>query len=228
LGIFGGLNIPKLTGGGGNPLSEGWSSRAGGAFGLTFTSIGRSNFGCGIDLLFSSEGGRRNGMQAIDASSLNPLAPAGTYFYADFKNESILNYLELPVMAKYSYKINKKTGLFFEFGPYAGYLLNARQKTTGSSIVYADPAGSQPVSYNTQTGQPAEVPFDANTDIKDKINSFNFGLTGGAGLTQNAGPGDIILNVRGAYGLTNIQKNAQDGKNQAGYLLISLGYAVPL
>lgn len=35
IGAFVGLNMPKLTGGGGNPLSENWSSREGGASGVT-------------------------------------------------------------------------------------------------------------------------------------------------------------------------------------------------
>jgi hypothetical protein len=57
------------------------------------------------------------------------------------------------------------------------------------------------------------VSFDANTDIKNQIHTGNFGLTAGLGYAQIFGIGDIILNVRGAYGLTNNQKNPEDGKN---------------
>jgi hypothetical protein len=228
LGAFGGLNIPKLTGGSGNPLSEGWSSRAGGAGGLTFTLNTSTHFAWSADLLYSSEGGQRNGMQALDGSSFNPQVPTGTYFYADYKNESILNYLEVPVMAKYSFSLNKSSRLYLDLGPYVGFLLNAKQKTSGSSVVYADPAGTQAVSVDPQTGQVFPASFEANTDITNQIHSVNFGITGGIGISQTVGFGEVILNFRGAYGLTNIQKYSKDGKNQTGNLLISLGYSIPL
>ena len=228
LGAFGGLNIPKLTGGGGNPLSENWSSRAGGAGGLTFTLNTSTHFALSVDLLYSSEGGQRNGMQALDGSSFNPQVPAGTYFYADYKNESILNYLEVPLMAKYSFSLSKSSRLYLDLGPYVGFLMNAKQKTSGSSVVYADLAGTQAVSVDPQTGQVFPASFEANTDITNQINSVNFGLTGGIGISQTVGFGEVILNVRGAYGLNNIQKYSQDGKNHTGNLLISLGYSIPL
>lgn len=228
LGTFGGLNIPKLTGGGGNPLSENWSSRAGESFGLTFTWNMNLHFAWSIDALYSSEGGQRNGLQAIDGSSFNPMIPAGTFFYADFKNESVLNYLEVPVMAKYFFPLSKSTKIYLDLGPYAGYLLSARQKTSGSSIVYADATGTQAVSVDPETEQVFSSSFEANTKITDQIHAITFGFTGGIGCSQNIWFGEIILNVRGAYGLTNIQKNIQDGKNHSGNLLISLGYSIPL
>lgn len=220
LGAFGGLNIPQLTGGGGNPLSENWSSREGAAFGLTFNWNTGSHFAWRADILYSSEGGQRNGTQALDASSFNSQVPAGTYFYANYKNESILNYLEVPVMAKYSFSLSKSSKLYVDLGPYVGFLLNAKQKTNGSSIVYADAAGTQPVS--------SEVSFDATTKIKDQINDVNFGLTGGIGFTQSVGFGEVVLDLRGAYGLTSVQSDSKNGDNHIGNLLISLGYSIPL
>jgi len=228
LGAFGGLNTPRLSGGGGNPLSEGWSSRSGAAFGLTLDWNTGSHFGWRADLLYSSEGGQRNGMQALDASSFNPMAPAGTYFYANYENESILNYIEVPIMAKFSLNLSKSSKLYVDFGTYIGFLLNATEKTSGSSIVYADAAGTQPVSVDPQTGQPFPVSFDANTDIKSDINKVNFGLTGGIGLTQGVGFGHIFLDLRGAYGLTYVQKETENGTNHTGNLLIALGYSIPL
>jgi len=227
VGAFVGLNMPKLTGGGGNPLSENWSSREGGAFGLTVSWNTGPHFAWRADLLYSSEGGQRNKMQGIDGPSFNPQAPAGTYFYANFKNQSILNYLEVPIMGKYSIPLSKSSHFYMDFGPYIGFLLNANQKTRGSSIIYADPEGTQAVSVDPQTGQPFPVSLDADTDIKDKIHTINLGLTGGIGLTQKVGFGELVLDLRGAYGLTNIQKYAEDGSNHIGNLLVSLGYSVP-
>jgi hypothetical protein len=228
LGAFGGLNIPKLTGGGGNPLSEGWSSSKGGAFGLSFTWNTTQQLALSADVYYSGEGGQRNGMQALDGSSLDPQVPAGTYFYADYNNESRLNYINVPVMARYYFPLSKFFRVYLNLGPYVGFLLNAKQITSGSSVVYADASGIQPISYDQQTGQIVPVPFDANTDITNKINRVNFGLIGGAGITQKVGFGEIILNLRGDYGLSNIQRYLQDGKNHIGNLLISFGYSVPL
>jgi hypothetical protein len=228
LGAFVGVNIPQLEGGGGNPLSENWMSRQGQAYGLSLNWNTGTHFAWRADLLYSSEGGQRNGMQALAGSSFNPQVPAGTYFYANYNNESILNYLEVPIMAKYSFSLSKSSRFYIDFGPYVGFLLNATQKTGGSSIVYADAAGTQPVSVNPQTGQTFAASFVASTDITKQINSVNYGLTGGIGFTQNVGFGEIILDVRGAYGLTTIQNNPDNGDNHIGNLLVSLGYSVPL
>jgi len=228
VGAFIGLNIPQLTGGSGNPLSENWKSRQGEAFGLTVNWYTGTHFAWRADILYSSEGGQRNGMQALAASSFNPQIPAGTYFYADYNNESILNYLEIPVMAKYFFSLSKSSRLYLDFGPYIGFMLNSKQKTGGSSIVYSDMAGKQPVTVNQQTGQPYAVPFDANTDITGQINKINLGLTGGAGFTQKLIFGELVLDVRGAYGLSSIQHNPDNGDNRIGNLLVSLGYSIPL
>ncbi|MGC1390850.1 MAG: porin family protein [Bacteroidales bacterium] len=226
IGILGGLNIPRLSGGNGNELSRDYTSRSGSAFGLTASLVLSPHFALTADLLYSSEGGKRNGLQALDASSINPLVPAGTYFYANFNNQSILNYAEIPVMVKYIIPVNKSQMIYVDFGPYVGYLLNAEQKTSGSSIVYADAAGTQAVSVDPQTGQPFPVPFNANTGITSSINTVNFGLTGGAGFAQMFNSSEVFLDVRGAYGLTVIQKESQNGNSHNGNLLIDLGYAL--
>jgi hypothetical protein len=82
------------------------------AFGLTVEWNANSHFAWCTNVLYSGEGGQHNGMQALKASSFNPKILAGTYFYADFKNESILNYLKIPVMTKYSCPIFKSSKVF--------------------------------------------------------------------------------------------------------------------
>jgi hypothetical protein len=222
LGILGGLNIPQLSGGNNNEMSRDYTSRLGEAFGLTASYSLGSNFYLRADALYSSEGGKRNGIQAIDASSFNPQAPAGTYLYADFDNESILNYFEVPIMVKYSIAIGGSSKFYIDFGPYVGFLLNAKEKTSGTSIIYEDRAETMPLPM-----LPAQS-FNATVTTTSSINPVNFGLTGGIGFTQTVGFGDIFLDVRGAYGLTTVQKNTQDGSSHTGNLLIALGYSIPL
>lgn len=221
VGIVGGLNIPRLSGGNGNELSRDYSSRSGGAFGLTSSVDFDSHFSLRIDVMYSSEGGKRDGIQAFDASSFSPLLPAGTYLYASYNNESILNYVEIPVLLKYLFPLNKASKFYVDFGPYVGYLLNARQKTSGSSIIYADRG-------ETITVVPQAQSFDASTDISKDINKLNVGLTGGIGFLQKLGSGRVFLDVRGAYGLLVIQKDKANGSSHNGNLLIDLGYSIHL
>jgi hypothetical protein len=226
-GIIGGLNIPNLTGGGDNPLSSGWSSRTGASFGITGTMRLGENLFLRADAIYSSEGGKRDGMQPVDASSLDPSVPPGYYVYANFKNESILNYIEIPVMIKYKYPVGRSSAFYADLGPYAGILINAKQKTSGSSIVYSDKKGTIPLSVDQSTGEPFPVSFDANTDILNDCNKFNLGLTGGIGFSHTIGMGDISLDIRGAYGLTTVQKDSQSGSSHTGNLLFALGYSIP-
>jgi hypothetical protein len=219
IGIFGGLNIPRLSGGNGNELSRDYTSRSGGAFGLTCSIYVGSNFSLRIDALYSSEGGKRNGIQAFDATTLNPQVPAGTYFYANYNNESILNYFEIPLLVKYAIPLNKSLKFYVNAGPYVGILLNAKEKTSGSSIIYADRTQSVVVVPEAQS-------FDANTDITNDINSLNFGLTGGGGLSQRLSSGEVFVDLRGAYGLKVIQKLSENGSSHNGNMLIALGYAL--
>lgn len=219
IGIIGGLNIPRLSGGNGNELSRDYTSRSGVAFGLTSSLYLGANFSLRADVLYSSEGGKRNGIQAFDASSISPLVPAGTYFYADYKNESILNYAEIPVMLKYSFPLTKLSKFYVNAGPYVGFLLNAKEVTSGSSLIYGDRA-------KTIVIIPAPMSFDAKTDITSSINKLNYGLTGGLGLSQKLSSGEVFAEVRAAYGLKVIQKLSQNGSSHNGNLLIDLGYAL--
>lgn len=219
LGVFGGLNIPRLSGGSGYELSRDFTSRAGMAFGLTSSAYLGSNFSLRLDAMYSSEGGKRNGLQAFDASTYSPLVPSGTYFYAVYNNESILNYIEVPLLLKYSFPIGHSTKFYIDLGPYAGILLNAKQKTNGSSPIYAD-------RDQTQVIVPVAQTFDANTDVTSDIKSFNAGATAGGGVAQDLGSGEVFVDLRGAYGITTIQKDKKNGSSHTGNLLLDFGYAI--
>ena len=208
LGIDGGISIPQLKSSGSNPISQGYTSREAAVFGVFADFQIKNNFSIKTFINYAGQGGKRDGMQPV----------AGTPYYANFKNQSILNYLEIPVMAKWEW--GNKWKYYFNVGPYVGFLLSAKQKTSGSSELYLDMGGTQPLPGGAQ-------PFDANTDIKSSINNVNFGLTGGAGLIYPVcKKSELILDIRGAYGLTHIQKDTNaDGKSNTGGLFISLGYA---
>ena len=117
--------------------------------------------------MYSSEGGKRNGFQAIDPASdpmmslippalqyIYSLPVAPKYLYATFDNESVLDYLEIPLMVKYSVKMNGSAKLYINAGPYVGILMNAKQKTSGTSYLYADRDATMPMIVLDEYGQP--------------------------------------------------------------------------
>jgi hypothetical protein len=230
LGVKGGYSLPELSGGT-NEISKGWMSRSAFNFGLSgYDEISR-NLALQVELNFASQGGKKDGLQPIPDGAI-PGFPSGIAFYADFKNVAILNYLEIPIVLKYTLLRTKSHKLYFDVGPYFGYLLNAKNKTSGSSYLYLDKNGTMLMIPDPENpGQYIPLPsqnLGASTDIKSDINSFNAGINGGIGVSQTLGNGDLFLDVKGYYGFLNIQKNSVNGKNNTGALVVSLGYAVKI
>jgi hypothetical protein len=219
LGLKGGLSIPDLSGGNGNQLSSDYTSRLAANFGLLSEYKIERHFSIQVELNYAGQGGKRDGMQPITnlPSNLASMVPPGSYLYANFNNKAVLDYLELPVLAKLSW--GRASGFYINAGPYFGYLLKATEKTSGTSEIYADPHGQEVVD-------PQPTSFDANTDITSSIHRFNIGVTGGGGLFCHLDRNDkLFVDARFEYGLINIQKYSADGSNNTGNLLLSLGYA---
>ncbi|WP_188933128.1 porin family protein [Puia dinghuensis] len=219
LGLKGGLSIPNLSGGGGNPLSSNYTSRLAANFGLLSEFTLTHRFSLQAELNYAGQGGKRDGLQPI--TNLPPeyqqFVPPGSYLYANFDNKAVLDYLELPVMAKLTW------GTPFQFyvnaGPYLGYLLHAAEKTSGNSQIYADSHGQQALPVPAQS-------FDGNTDVTSSIKRWNVGVTGGLGLAKPLGLRNrLFFDARFEYGFINIQKYSSDGKNNTGNVLLSIGYA---
>lgn len=227
LGLKGGISIPNLSGGGGNPLSENYSSRLAANFGLFAEHRLCNHWSLQVELNYAGQGGKRNGLQPITnlPPELSGNIPPGTYLYANFKNKAILDYLELPIMAKLTW--GTPWQFYVNAGPYLGYLLHAKEKTSGTSTIYADPQGQQPVS--TQNGPLPPLDFTATTDVTSSIKRWNVGVTGGIGIAKPLGTRNkIFFDARFEYGFINIQKYKEDGKNNTGNVLLSLGYAYRL
>ena len=208
-GIKAGLSIPNLQSSGGNPVSEGWSSRLGPVAGIVGEFELNERLRLTSEINYSSQGGKKNGLQAIPGQKLASYFPPGSsippYLYANYSSEVILNYLEIPFMLKADFPIGEQITFFLYGGPYAGFLLNAKNVTKGSSNIYLDEALTQPIL-------PAEVSFDASTDINDEIKNTNFGIEGGIGLgIVISYTGTLQVSAGGNYGFTHIQKDKVNG-----------------
>ncbi len=217
----GGLSLPNLEGN--NEQSKGYTSRA--AFcGGAAVSVGLSHrLSLQTELNFSPQGGQRKGMQPLASNNINGIVlPQGTILYANFKNNTILNYLEVPLLLKITF--GRKLKYFVSAGPCISFILNAKSKTSGNSSIYLDKDGTMPLSVN-EVPLPA-IPFDNTSNIRESIRTINTGITGGFGFSYPLGPGRILLEGRALVGLSNIQANPQqDGKNQTGSLSVLAGYA---
>jgi Outer membrane protein beta-barrel domain len=227
LGFHGGISIPNLRGKDTDIFSRNFTSRQGPYFGLTADLALASGFSLSADLNYTSQGGKRAGMQPITMDLPDGLPiPPGTILYADFDNETILDYVEVPVFARYTF--GRKLRAFLQAGPYAGYLVRAKALTAGTSYLFLDEAGTMPVIIPPAV-DPFEFDLGAKTNVRDSLEKFNVGVAGGAGLLFPLGTGDLVLEARFQLGLTTLQKYPEtDGHTQTGAFIVSLGYTLPI
>lgn len=225
IGLKGGLSLPSLSDNSTNIYSEKYKSYSSYEAGLFATYMLSSSFSLQLEANYTIKGGVRKGLQPIPVNSLplglGALIPSGTILYGDFENKSELEYLELPVLLKSNlYDFGEKWKLNVNVGPYVGFLLNATQKTSGSSAIYLDSLGVQ-----TVPGLP-EIPFDAETDVKDQLRTVNFGFVGGFEIIRKlSSNSELLLDIRGSYGFIPMQKDEAYGKSKIGSVVFSLGYA---
>lgn len=226
LGARGGISIPNLSASGSsqNPLNTGYKSRFGPDAAVTGEYSLSSLFSLEAMVEYSSQGGKKSGMQAFPTpaamAAMFPAGQAPTYLYANFKSEAKMNYLMVPILAKFgwNFKNNSPLRVYVDAGPFAGFLLNAHQVTSGSSMVYADAQGQQPLTPQPQS-------FDSTTNIKSQLNTFNFGVSANVGLAYQMKKSKVFIEGGGNYGFLNIQKGTANGKNNTGAGTVDIGYA---
>lgn len=227
VGIQGGLSIPNIRGSETDIFTRGFTSRQGPFFGLA-ADVGLSpRFSLGVEFNYTSQGGLRKGLQPITMELPPGLpVPPGMLLYADFRNETILDYLELPVLARLTF--GGRVRFFVNAGPYVGLLVRGQAVTSGQSALYLDEAGAQPIIIPPAT-DPMIVDLGADTEVKASLKKGNFGLAGGGGVIYPLGGADLILQARFQLGLTTIQKDVEtSGECQTGAFLISVGFLFPL
>lgn len=221
IGFKAGLSIPNLTSGSSNPISSGYGSRLDGDAALHIEFHLSKRFSLQPQLEYSSQGGKKNGTQAFtvpdEMLAQFPPGHAPQYLYATYSSETRINYLVLPVFAKYRFDLGNRWGAYVAAGPFASYLLNAKDITRGSSIIYLDNDETQPLTSTLQS-------FDSKNNVSSDLHRFNAGISGHVGLDYKTGNGSIFLEAGGNYGLIDIQKNEANGKNKTGAAIINMGY----
>ncbi len=230
IGVKGGISIPQLSGGDDNILSRDFKSRIAPNFGA-FVEIGvTEKFSIQPEVNFAGQGGKRTGVQPITQNPPGlPQLPPGNFFFGDFENTAELNYLEVPVLAKYKFGKKDKPRVYVNGGLFYGRLLTAKTKTKGTSTIFLDEAGQVPLLLPPNGTPVPDIDFTATTDIKDDVNKNNLGVTGGGGIEIPVGKNYILIDARVSRGFKNIQKDTiRNGASKTGNLVISFGYAFNL
>ena len=229
-GIKGSWCMPYLSRGT-NEISRDWQSRSVlnfGVFGSTYVS---KNISIQIEVNYASQGGQKNGIQPIPEGAIHSWL-SGTTLYANFNSIVKLNYLEVPITIKYSFPRGSPLTYHFIAGTFLGYLINEHNKTVEISRIFIDQNGNMlMIPDRKNPGQWIEIPaqnFDANMTISQDYNIINFGITCGVGWSQEIRNGSFFLDVRGYYGMINIQKYSANGKNNIRAVELSLGYTIKI
>lgn len=228
-GAKAGFSIPQLRDRGSNEISRGYESRFAPAFGVFLNNYFTTNFALQIEALFVGQGGERSKMQPIPAENLEEFqVPLNMKLYADFDNVAILNYLEIPILAKYRIQLADLVNVYADFGPYLGILLSAKTKTSGTSRIYLDKDGSIPLTDGQGHPLPP-VNFENERTITNDIEGANFGLMAEIGVGIKMGKSELSLDIRGSNGFSHIQKDTKkNGKNSTGALVVTAGYSIEL
>lgn len=217
IGLRGGPSIPQLTNGG-NEVSRDYASILTANYGAVVEYYLNNHVSLQLEVNYSGQGGERKGFQPITKlPSGTPKPLKGKYYYADFDNKSVLEYLEVPIMGKFQGDASSHWRYYLQGGPYIGFLLCAEQETKGSSAIFL---------FDRTIIDQGPHSFKASTDVKSDLNEFNFGCALGIGVAYMLTKSNqIFFDIRGQYGLTSIQKNTErDGSSNTGAALFLLGY----
>ena len=165
------------------------------------------------EINFSSKGSNTNGLQTIPDLLYNEfnLSPNTTY-YGSYKKETILNNIEIPLLAKVELPINIHFRYYMLAGPYVGIVNKGKSVTSGSSNVYEDIAGQIPAD-ETKIGF---VSFDNAWNSTKEFRKFTIGAEGGIGISYGhpCKPVKIFIEGRFAINISNIQKSISFDKDK--------------
>lgn len=122
------------------------------------------------------------------------------------------HYLELPVMARFSFGSDKIRG-FLHAGGYVGYWMNSRVKGSELSLTYDPDKQIEYEDANEFVDYDHDYKFDKRRD-----NRFDAGLIGGIGLSYRILPYlEVEAEGRCYYSLTSITKNYMKHSKQPQY-----------
>jgi hypothetical protein len=224
IGIHGGLSLPDLRGKDG--VEQTGLSRQDDYYGffLSFKITNLLYFQ--TELNYCGEGGISSGIQPVQVNSIKNYRSRDT-LYANYQSTTVLHYLEVPFLARMEWGQHIK--YFLDFGIFAGYLLDAHVVNKGSGGIFLDPAGKSQAFVQPGAGLFSPSLLNSSSNIYSQVNTYNFGITGGGGMSYIIGRNQFFLDLRITEGMQPVYRDTdQSGKYKTGNVNLSLGYAFSL
>lgn len=220
LGIRSGLNIPAIHNNDPENVPFFFTPTIG--FGLTGEYCISYNLSVIAEVNYIHIDGLADGIQVISRSAYSDL-PSDEKTYADYKNQLLIDGLEIPVLMRFS--VGERT--FLDFGGDIFILLNAKRISSGSSYIYLynDKLHAPLVAGGVIAGQY----FDQEDHIVRDLHRISAGITYGSGIGYKWKGGEILINMRVNTGLSELWKiRAKGSSNTMTNFNIGLAYIYTL
>lgn len=194
-GIKGGMNVSSLSK---DASMDDAKSKIGFNAGIFMNAPLAENFSIQPELQYSQMGNK--------ATTTATSTIGGSTITTKSSGSTNLDYITLPVMFQY----NATPAFYLEAGPEFGLMVSGKSK------------GDRTTTTTTSGGATTTSSSSSTIDIKDGLNTFNFGLGLGAGyyFTPNVG-----LTARYVAGLTDIIKDRPSGSDSVKNNLFQVGLA---
>jgi Outer membrane protein beta-barrel domain len=223
LGLKGGVSLPNLSSGTTiSGVSSGYRSISGPDLAILSELKFNEKWSLQVAVEWSTQGGQTEGVQSISVKEFPEYLPPGSNVqtvYGGFVGVAKLRYVMLPVMAKYYIKIGNsgRWKFYVDAGIFGAYMMEAKGSATGSSKIYYDPAQTQPVNDQVIT-------IDSTSDIKSKLHTGNFGVTGDLGFVYHLNKFSVFAEGGANYGFINLQKNPNAGASHTKAVVFRIGF----
>ncbi|KAA5536397.1 PorT family protein [Taibaiella lutea] len=190
-----GINLSNLTTKDDNGNSEDFSSKVGLRVGAYVNIPVSHGFFIQPGLLYSMKGAQQNGTESLLGFTVN------------YKLSLNMNYLEVPLNIGYDYSLGNAGGIFVTAGPYLGYGLSGKAKT------------SVKITGMPDQNDESDIKFGSGNDEAKRI---DYGLNFGAGYRT---PFGVYARAQYGLGLANISNGDGDASIKHKGWALSLGYA---
>jgi hypothetical protein len=234
VGAKGGISIPNLRA----PKNDvgfngGYKSVIGPQAGILVEYWLNKDWSVQSGLNYSTQGGIKEGDQRVSKSVIEAYLGSSyslpDYLYARFNNKITLDYIELPLLAKYNISLGKNTRLAVMAGPYIGQMIKAVDVVSGGpsyvfkNAAYNDTFRIRKPFGSTSDSIPLVINFERTEDVIDQFHRLNYGIQGGLYFGYALKPVEVFLASEGTYGFRYLQKDERFGKNQTGGVTITAG-----
>ncbi len=148
-----------------------------------------------LEALYTQKGGTGNVYGSIQVKDENSI-------YQDGEIDGVmtvsLDYIELPLLAIFTFPADDKWTLFGVAGASFGFTARSVVNLAGT-VTFPQPSGTKIINN-----------FDETYSLTSVINSFDMGGVIGGGVEVKAGDVQLIFDARYTFGLTKVNKEGDD------------------